>query len=195
MGLGRKLAVATTAVSAATALFTAAPATAAPAGIDWKPCPTGQGVDCGKVTVPLDWDHPEQGTIQIALARRKATDPAHRIGSVLMDPGGPGGPGAGSVQGGWSLSPKITARFDTVGFDPRGVGDSTAVRCGLDETTAPNPQLPKNAAEFRQLLSYNRALGRSCARITGPLATHVDTRSVVRDMDAIRAALGDRKLT
>ena len=195
MGLGRKLAVATTAVTAATALLTAAPAGAAPAAIDWKPCPTGQGVECGKLTVPLDWDRPGDGTIQLALARRKATDPAHRIGSVLMDPGGPGGAGAGEVQSGWSLSPKVAARFDTVGFDPRGVGESTAIKCGLDELTAKNPVLPKDSGEFQQLLAYNRALGRSCDRITGPLASHSDTRSVVRDMDAIRAALGDQKLT
>ncbi|WP_033294252.1 alpha/beta fold hydrolase [Amycolatopsis jejuensis] len=192
MGLGRKLAIA--GIIALTAGVTATPATAA-APIGWKPCPTAPGVECGTLTVPLDWDHPDRGTTGIALARHKATDPAHRIGSILMDPGGPGGAGAGEVQDGWSLSPRITARFDTVGFDPRGVGQSTPVRCGLDEITADHPQLPKNSAEFQQLVSYNRALGRSCRRITGPLAEHVDTRSVVRDMDAIRAALGDEKLT
>ncbi|WP_020657464.1 alpha/beta hydrolase [Amycolatopsis benzoatilytica] len=195
MGLGRKLAAVTTAVCAATALFTAAPADAAGQGIDWRPCPTGHGVECGKLTVPLDWDRPGDGTIQLALARRKAADPAHRIGSVLMDPGGPGGAGATSVQNGWALSAKVLARFDTVGFDPRGVGNSTQVRCGLTESTAQYPALPKSPAEFQQLLDHDRALGQSCARITGPLADHVDTRSVVRDMDAIRAALGDQKLT
>ncbi|GAA3586518.1 alpha/beta hydrolase [Amycolatopsis ultiminotia] len=182
--------------TAATALAgMAAGVPAAASGIDWKPCPAASGVDCASLTVPLDWDHPGNGTIQLALARRKATDPAHRIGSVLMDPGGPGGAGAGEVQNGWSLSPKITTRFDTVGFDPRGVGQSTAVRCGLDEISADDPQVPKDAAEFRQLISYDRALGTSCARNTGPLAEHVDTASVVHDMDAIRAALGESKLT
>ncbi|RJQ80227.1 alpha/beta hydrolase [Amycolatopsis panacis] len=193
MGLGRKIAVLTTALTALAGMAAAVPAAAS--GIDWKPCPTATGVECGTVTVPLDWDRPGDGTIQLALARRKATDPAHRIGSVLMDPGGPGGAGAGEVQDGWGLSPKVTARFDTVGFDPRGIGQSTSVRCGLTEITADNPQLPKNAAQYRQLLAYNRALGTSCTRVSGPLTEHVDTKSVVRDIDAIRAALGDPKLT
>lgn len=194
MALGRKLTVVTATATTLAALL-AAPAGAARETVDWKPCPTAAGVDCGTVTVPIDWAHPGDGTIQLALSRRKATDPAHRIGSILMDPGGPGGAGAGEVQDGWTLSPAITARFDTVGFDPRGVGQSSPVRCGLTEVTAPNPQLPKNVAEFRQLTARNQALGTSCAKTTGPLASHVDTTSVAHDIDAIRAALGESKLT
>ncbi|QRP47629.1 alpha/beta hydrolase [Amycolatopsis sp. FDAARGOS 1241] len=192
MGLGRKLTVVAAAVPTLAALL-AAPAGAA--GIDWKPCPNATGVDCGTVTVPIDWANPSGGTIRLALARRKATDPAHRIGSVLMDPGGPGGEGAAEVQDGWSLSPAITARFDTVGFDPRGVGRSNPVRCGLDAVTAPEHQLPRAPREFRELAARNRALADSCAKSTGPLADHVDTASVARDIDAIRAALGESRLT
>jgi pimeloyl-ACP methyl ester carboxylesterase len=196
MGLGRKLALVATAATAVAAMLPGAAAGAAPSGsVAWKPCPTGKNVECGTVTVPIDWDHPDHGTIQLALARRKATDPSARIGSILMDPGGPGGSGAGEVQDGWSLSPEITRRFDTVGFDPRGVGQSNPVRCGLTEVTAPDPQLPKNASEYAQLTAYNRALGASCAKNTGPLAGFADTKSVVHDMDAIRAALGEAKLT
>jgi pimeloyl-ACP methyl ester carboxylesterase len=185
-----------TALAVTGSLLTAVPASAAEAGtVDWKPCADAPGVDCGTVTVPLDWAHPGQGTTTIALARRKAAGPQARIGSILLDPGGPGGAGAGAVKGGWGLSAGIATRFDTVGFDRRGVGDSTQIRCGLDEVAADHPQVPHDQAEFEQLAQYNRKLGESCARITGPLARFADTESVARDMDAIRAALGDRKLT
>ncbi|KAA2260449.1 alpha/beta hydrolase [Solihabitans fulvus] len=199
-----KLLVATIGVAAVVPL-TGAPAEAAQANptgstapastVDWKPCPDAPGVDCGTVTVPIDWSKPGGDTIQISLARRKATDPAARIGSVLMDPGGPGGPGAISVKQGWTLSPAITRQFDTVGFDPRGVGDSHPVLCGLAEETAPFPVVPHSPEEFQQLLDHNKALGESCRAHTGPLFEHVDTVSVVHDMDAIRAALGEQKLT
>jgi pimeloyl-ACP methyl ester carboxylesterase len=187
-------AIAVTAVTGS--LLTAAPASAAEAGsVDWKPCADAPGVDCGTVTVPIDWAHPDRGTTSIALARRKATDPAKRIGSVLMDPGGPGGPGAGQVKEGWGLSAEVGKRFDTVGFDPRGIGDSTQVKCGLAEFIADHPEVPRDQAEFEQLAQYNRNLGESCTRLTGSLARFADTESVARDMDAIRAALGDKKLT
>lgn len=184
-----------TAAAVLGSLLAATPASAATGAIDWKPCPDAPGVDCGTVTVPIDWAHPDRGTANIALARRKATDPRARIGSILMDPGGPGGPGAGQVEAGWSLSPEVTKRFDTVGFDPRGVGESTQIKCGLDEIIADHPEVPRNQAEFEQLAAYNRKLGESCDKLSGPLGRFGDTKSVARDMDAIRAALGDKKLT
>lgn len=193
-GVSKRLATAAAATAVLGSVLAATPASAAPS-IDWKPCADAPGVECGAVTVPIDWAHPDRGTASIALARRKATDPQARIGSVLMDPGGPGGPGAGEVKGGWSLSPEITKRFDTVGFDPRGVGGSTQIKCGLDEVIADYPQVPRNQAEFEQLAAYNRKLGESCNRLSGPLGQFGDTESVARDMDAIRAALGEKKLT
>jgi pimeloyl-ACP methyl ester carboxylesterase len=196
LGVGKRLLTAAAITAVAGGLLAAAPASAAEAGtIDWKPCADAPGVDCGTVTVPIDYGHPGAGTTSIALARRKATDPQARIGAVLMDPGGPGGPGAGQVKAGWSLSAAVTRRFDTVGFDPRGIGDSTQIKCGLDEVIADHPLVPANQAEFEQLAQYNRKLGESCGRLTGPLARFADTRTVARDMDAIRAALGEKKLT
>jgi pimeloyl-ACP methyl ester carboxylesterase len=194
LGVHKRLLTAAAATAVLGSLLTAAPASAAES-VDWQPCADAPGVDCGTVTVPIDWAHPDQGTTTIALARRKATDPQARIGSILMDPGGPGGPGAGEVKAGWTLSAEITKRFDTVGFDPRGVGDSAQIKCGLDELIADHPQVPRNQAEFEQLAAYNRKLGESCNRLTGPLAEFGDTKSVVRDMDAIRVALGEPKLT
>jgi pimeloyl-ACP methyl ester carboxylesterase len=194
LGVPKRLLTAAAATAVLGSLLTAAPASAAES-VDWQPCADAPGVDCGTVTVPIDWAHPDQGTTTIALARRKATDPQARIGSILMDPGGPGGSGTGEVKAGWTLSAEITKRFDTVGFDPRGVGDSAQIKCGLDELIADHPQVPRNQAEFEQLAAYNRKLGESCNRLTGPLAEFGDTKSVVRDMDAIRVALGEPKLT
>ncbi|MEV4055092.1 alpha/beta hydrolase [Amycolatopsis sp. NPDC049688] len=193
-GVGKRWLTAVAVTAVLGSLLTATPASAA-GTVDWQPCADAPGADCGTVTVPIDWAHPDRGTTTIALARRKATDPGARIGSVLMDPGGPGGAGAGEVKAGWSLSAEITKRFDTVGFDPRGVGDSTPIKCGLAELIADHPPVPRNQAEFEQLAQYNRKVGESCTRITGPLAQYGDTKSVARDMDAIRAALGEPKLT
>ncbi|MEU4246284.1 alpha/beta hydrolase [Amycolatopsis sp. NPDC026612] len=193
-GVGKRLLTAAAVTAVLGSLTAATPASAAEP-IDWQPCADAPGVDCGTVTVPIDWAHPDRGTASIALARRKATDPQARIGSILMDPGGPGGAGAGEVKAGWTLSAEITERFDTVGFDPRGVGDSTQIKCGLDELIADYPQVPRNQAEFEQLAAYNRNLGESCRRLTGPPAEFGDTKSVARDMDVIRAALGEAKLT
>ncbi|WP_086852050.1 alpha/beta hydrolase [Amycolatopsis kentuckyensis] len=193
-GVGKRLVTAVAVATVLGSLLAATPASAAES-VDWQPCADAPGVDCGTVTVPVDWAHPDRGTATVALARRKATDPQARIGSVLMDPGGPGGSGTEEVKNGWSLSPEITRRFDTVGFDPRGVGASTRISCGLEELIADHPRMPRNQAEFEQLAEYNRKLGESCNRISGPLGQFGDTKSVARDMDAIRVALGEPKLT
>ncbi|MGC9669568.1 alpha/beta hydrolase [Planosporangium sp. 12N6] len=179
----------------------AAPVTpASPAGAtaDWKPCtdlpPQAPAVDCATVTVPIDWSKPDGPTIGIALARQRATDPTARIGSVLVDPGGPGGSGVDWVKGGPVLSPEVNRRFDVVGFDPRGVGGSSPVRCDLDVELEPVPAIPHDRAEFDRLVAHNRALGASCRALTGPVFDFLDTASTARDMDAIRAALGESKL-
>ncbi|WP_410568036.1 alpha/beta hydrolase [Amycolatopsis sp. cmx-4-61] len=193
-GVARRLVTAVAVTTVWGGLLAATPASAAES-VDWQPCADAPGVDCGSVTVPVDWAHPDRGTTTVALARRKAADPRARIGSVLMDPGGPGGSGTEQVKNGWSLSPEITRRFDTVGFDPRGVGASGRISCGLEELIADHPRVPRNQAEFDRLAAYNRKLGESCDRLSGPLGRFGDTKSVARDMDAIRVALGEPKLT
>src|SRR3954454_20819650 len=99
LGVHKRLLTAAAVTAVLGSLVTAAPASAAES-VDWQPCADAPGVDCGTVTVPLDWAHPDRATTTIALARRKATDPQARIGSILMDPGGPGGAGAGEVKAG-----------------------------------------------------------------------------------------------
>jgi pimeloyl-ACP methyl ester carboxylesterase len=171
---------------------------AAPPAIDWQPCPDpdAAGADCATIEVPLDWSKPRGEKIQIGLARRQATDPSKRIGSILVDPGGPGGSGVAMVMYSEPFTDEVNARFDRIGFDPRGINTSSQLLCDADLTTAAlDARHPTSQAEFDELASLNRAAHDSCRENTGPLANHVDNLHTVRDMDAIRAAVGDRKLT
>ncbi|MFI6038564.1 alpha/beta hydrolase [Streptomyces sp. NPDC051315] len=180
----------------------AAPSTGAPSPghIAWKPCtpPSGEGgFECATLTVPVDWKRPRGATIDLALARHLATDPERRIGSLLINPGGPGGSGvdfAFSAPG--SFSPGLLERFDIVGFDPRGVGLSNPVRCDEDRVAAQATLLhPDSAASFAALREANRALGENCLDLTGALVGHMDTASVIRDMEAIRVGLGEKRIS
>jgi pimeloyl-ACP methyl ester carboxylesterase len=172
---------------------TAAPAPTAASAIVWGPCAEDPTIECGTMTVPVDWNRPHGPTIDLALARRKATDPAARIGSLLVNPGGPGGSGVDLVLGG--VFQTLGTRFDIVGFDPRGVGRSHPVVCSADLLAQrPSPVLTSQA-DFDRVVSYNRQLWTDCRAHTGPLMEHADTLSVVRDLDAIRAALGERQLS
>jgi pimeloyl-ACP methyl ester carboxylesterase len=168
---------------------------AAAAPVKWRPCEEDATAECGTVRVPVDWAKPRGPQFDVAVARRKATDPAHRIGSLIINPGGPGGSGVDFALGGADyFSPELRQRFDIVGFDPRGVARSHPVVCSLDLLTkAPSPEL-HSQAEFNRLVAFNRTLGNDCRTRTGPLFDHVDTLSVVRDIDALRVALGERKI-
>jgi pimeloyl-ACP methyl ester carboxylesterase len=165
--------------------------------INWQPCgEDAPGVDCATIEVPLDYARPHGKQIHIGLARRPATDQAHRIGSVLVDPGGPGGSGVAFVMGGDTVTPDVAARFDQVGFDPRGINTSSQLLCdaGLDDQVNAAKH-PTNQAEFDRLATLNRALHDSCRANSDGLAEHVDNLNTARDMDAVRKALGEKKLT
>lgn len=164
--------------------------------VDWRPCPEAPDVQCGSLTVPLDWDDPDGPTTHLGLARRPAKDPTRRIGSIVMNPGGPGGSGVSLVERGPVFTEPVEQRFDVVGFDPRGVNTSERVLCDTDlrdeylEATHPT-----TGEEFDDLVDLARLHVRDCRERTGPVADHVHTLQTVRDLDAIRAALGERKLT
>ncbi|GAA1644822.1 alpha/beta hydrolase [Actinoplanes couchii] len=176
----------------------AAPASARPAEptVAWAACADQADVQCGSVTVPIDWSRPGGATLDIALARRPAGDPTARIGTLVINPGGPGGSGVAQVKGGIAdhLPAEVRRRFDLVGFDPRGVADSSQMKCLPSGLTAAH-YLPTTSAQFDQLRAGNKAASESCHEVSGPLAGFLDNLSVVRDIDAIRAAVGDRKLT
>ncbi|WP_158587948.1 alpha/beta fold hydrolase [Actinomadura logoneensis] len=185
-----------TATASASGTALAAPSTApAPA---WGPCPGGGRARCADVTVPLSWADPRGRIITLRLSRLSALDRKHRIGTLLVNFGGPGAPGAELVaEGGEALMPApLRNRFDIVGFDPRGVGASTAVTCGGPALSADVPVFPHSPAQFASVRRQSAAYGQSCVRSSPPgLAAHVDTPSAARDMDAIRAALGEKKVS
>jgi pimeloyl-ACP methyl ester carboxylesterase len=180
----------------------AAPVAASVPGsaIDWQPCGDASNpatrLECATVKVPVDWTKPRGPRFDLAIARATATDPAKRIGSLLVNPGGPGGSGVGfALAADDVFSPQLRERFDVVGFDPRGVGGSKAVTCDSDRLDPTVTFYPETAAQFGALRTANRALGQSCRELTGPVFNHVDTTSTVRDMDAVRAALGESKIS
>jgi pimeloyl-ACP methyl ester carboxylesterase len=182
-------------------------ATATGAGVavprlDWQPCgDEAPGFECATVQVPLDYDRPRGAKISLALTRLPASGPGARIGSIFFNPGGPGGSGVEFVQGlGRDLySDEVRARFDLVGFDPRGVARSTPLQC-FDTTeealaaTAPFP-FPVTRQEERIWIQADRAWAEACAERGGPILDHMSTANVARDMDLLRRAVGDRKMT
>jgi pimeloyl-ACP methyl ester carboxylesterase len=172
-------------------------ATAGPsAGVHWEPCPQDPTAQCGTVSVPVDWARPGGARIDLALVRLPATDPAARIGALVDVPGGPGDSGVDRVlsnRGRFIAS--LNRRFDIVGYDARGIGRSHPVLCSEDLRELEPVPVPASQAEFEARVAYNQRLRADCRARTGPLFDHVDTRSGVRDLDVIRAALGERKLT
>ena len=188
-------------VAALAAVSLAAPAAeAAPAQpartITWAPCAEDATVDCGTLVLPINWDSPRDGTFSLAVARRKAKVPSERIGSLVFDPGGPGGPGVATLLGSPNMfSPQLQNRFDIIGFDPRGVGQSQAIKCD-SAVLATAPTAPADTPKgYADAVAFNRKLLDDCRKVSGPLVDHVDDLSVVKDIDAIRAALGEQKLT
>jgi len=185
----------------ATAAPTAAAAAAAAAvpSLDWADC--GDGFQCATARVPLDSGHPRGAKISLALIRLPAGDPARKIGSIFINPGGPGGSGVDFVRAAGPIlySDEVRARFDLVGFDPRGVIGSTPLRCfeTFDQALAVLPPMafPVTRAEERIWIRSDRALARACARRGGAILDHMATADVARDLDLLRRAVGDDKLS
>ncbi|MGN5382348.1 alpha/beta fold hydrolase [Streptomyces lasalocidi] len=187
-------------VLAGTAVPAGTPTTSA--AIAWHDCHTEHTparLECATVTVPLDWSRPGGPQIDIAVDRLRATDPARRIGVLLTNPGGPGGSGVQDVAAeGAGPGPEFDVlheRFDIIGFDPRGVGSSTAVRCPVPLKDRSVSSFPTTQTGYHRLLEANRRAGTECARRTGPLIRHVDTISAARDIETIRVALGERTVS
>ncbi len=161
----------------------------------WRDC--FDVFNCGTMRVPLDHTKPAAGDIHLALIRHQATDPENKIGSLLVNFGGPGGPGVAGLQDSIEDFPEaLLERFDIIGFDPRGVGQSSAVDCvdnfDVFEDVDPSPDTP---LEIDHAINSARELGRDCQRRSKALIQHVNTEAAARDMDLIREKLGDDKLT
>jgi pimeloyl-ACP methyl ester carboxylesterase len=161
----------------------------------WADC--GSGFSCAEVRVPRDYAAPTDGYLNISMIRAAAAKRDKRIGTLFMNPGGPGGSGVDWVREGVDAFPQaVRDRFDIVGFDPRGVNTSTAVRCidNLDGHDALDMS-PDSDAELEALISAAEEYAAACARRNEATLAYLSTDAVVRDLDLLRQAVGDEKLT
>ncbi|MGQ0434270.1 MAG: alpha/beta hydrolase [Microthrixaceae bacterium] len=163
-----------------------------PEPIEWTKCPQGE---CARVRVPLDYSNPTGRMIELAVSRSAAS--GDRIGALFVNPGGPGAAGTDLPPVLATVLPKeIHERFDIVGVDPRGVGGSAPIDCGIDPTELygvdPTIETPEDSAA---LLAVSKAYVDDCTIKFGDLLPFVSTRDVAKDMDAVRAAMGDAQLS
>ncbi|HEX4866066.1 MAG TPA: alpha/beta hydrolase [Acidimicrobiales bacterium] len=165
-----------------------------PVPIDWAGC--GGGFQCATVAVPVDYADPGGATLELALIRRPAGSPDRRIGTLLVNPGGPGASGVRRVRRGFTISAEVADRFDIVGFDPRGVGDSTPVSCGSTVAAFRGQDLdPDTPDEARALDAAARAVADECASTEGDRLGHLGTVEVVHDIEVIRRDLGEVQIS
>lgn len=165
-------------------------------GISWVRCGPMQ---CTTLKVPLDYANPKAGTTTLTVSRRPADKPDQRIGLLFTNPGGPGGPAAYTVPTfAQILGRDARARFDIIGVNPRGTGDADLAVCegkpGQDAPPMPNFVFPTNAEQVAVQLAndaYNRKL---CTQSKLPILSHMSTGDSARDLDAVRAALGERQI-
>jgi pimeloyl-ACP methyl ester carboxylesterase len=182
----------------------------------WRPCPevprqivgrgaSGMTYECASVAVPRDWTNPQRGgTYDVEMVRIRSENQKNRIGSLVLNPGGPGASGIdtavilsfGQQLGG--LPTAVTNRFDIVGFDPRGVGRSSPVKCisnaDQDESFGAEPD-PVSQAAFDEVVALNKKIAEGCEKKYGEQLPLFSTEQAAKDMDAVRAAVGDPKLT
>lgn len=165
--------------------------------LSWSEC--GTGFDCTDVTAPLDWDNPGEGEITLAVVRHQATGTAQ--GSLLTNPGGPGASGVELIRDSldFAVGAALIENYDVIGFDPRGVGESTAVTCfdaaGMDDYLYSIPAGKRGSAEWEaELLEAHKEFADACEANSGGILPYVTTINAARDMDLIRAVLGDTQL-
>ncbi|MFF4499750.1 alpha/beta hydrolase [Streptomyces sp. NPDC001401] len=177
-------------------------ASAADTSLKWTKC-TGSGLDprqqCATLEVPMDYARPGGPKIDLALSRIPSEKPSARRGALLLIPGGPGGTSLGDPSGkGQKLPQAVRDTYDLIGFAPRGNAPSTALSCGLDRADLALSKLrpwPAPDGSVTENMSNARRLSGDCARNGGELMRHLTTKNNARDIDRIRAALGERKLS
>ena len=165
--------------------------------LDWQPC--DDGFQCARLLVPFDYGRPDGRRFSLPVIRLPATDPSRRIGALVVNPGGPGGSGVQYALGARSEFPAaVRARFDIVGFDPRGVGASEALTCmtgpELDQYFATD-DAPANAAQLAGVVRQSKLYAARCEQHSAALLPYVGTQNAARDMDVLRSALGESQLT
>jgi pimeloyl-ACP methyl ester carboxylesterase len=165
--------------------------------LDWTTC--GTGFDCTDVTAPLDWENPGSGEITLSVVRHQAEGTA--IGSLLTNPGGPGASGVDLILDSldYAVGADLIENYDVIGFDPRGVGSSTAVTCfdaaEMDDYLYGIPTAARGTAEWEaELLDKHKAFADACEANSDGILPFITTINAARDMDLIRAVLGDKQL-
>ncbi|PRY59524.1 alpha/beta hydrolase family protein [Knoellia remsis] len=163
--------------------------------LQWERCSGGQ---CAELEVPLDYAKPDGETIKVSVLRVPAKKQSKRIGSLVVNPGGPGGSGVDYARSAdFIVGSGVRDRYDVVGFDPRGVGRSAPIDCltdsELDDFLGGDPT-PDDAAEQTEFASGAKEFAAACGSNAGPLLGHVSTVDAAKDMDILRARLGEDKL-
>jgi pimeloyl-ACP methyl ester carboxylesterase len=162
----------------------------------WERC--GSGQQCATITVPLDYSRPTGKTIELRARKVLARDRVGKIGTLFVNPGGPGASGMDFAAAAKSVfGAGLLRDFDIVGWDPRGVGQSTPVRCldteGMDAIMASDGS-PDNAAEVTDLENLSKEFAAGCLRRSGDLLAHLSTKDAARDIDVLRGIVGDSEL-
>ena len=171
------------------------------APIPWGECnPPGEDLQCARIRVPLDWDRPNGRTIALAVIRHLASKPEQRIGTLFINPGGPGDTGIGLVSGDPDGVDALGGgRFDVVSWDPRGTNASTRVRCFENRRSEARfwagVSIPTTNAASKRYRRKSAALARRCGEVSGRLLPHISTADTARDMDHLRELVGEEKLT
>ncbi|MBQ0881688.1 MULTISPECIES: alpha/beta hydrolase [Streptomyces] len=167
--------------------------------LKWRDCGV-PGFQCATMKAPLDYAKPSEGDVRLAVARKKATGPGERLGSLLVNPGGPGGSAIGYLQqyAGIGYPEEVRARYDMVAVDPRGVARSEPIEC-LDgremDAYTQTDVTPDDQGETDELVGAYQKFAEGCGADAPKLLRHVSTVEAARDMDILRAVLGDEKLT
>ena len=166
--------------------------------LSWQSC--NDGFECARLAVPFDYARPGGRRFSLPVIKLPASDPSHRVGALVVNPGGPGGSGVQYALGARSEFPAaVLARFDIVGFDPRGTAASEpALTCmtgpQLDKYLATD-DMPADAAQLATVVAQSKLYAARCARNSAALLPYVGTQNAARDMDVLRAALGEPQLT
>ncbi|MGW7277781.1 alpha/beta hydrolase [Streptomyces sp. NPDC054844] len=167
--------------------------------LSWRDCGV-PGFQCATMKAPLDYAKPTGGDVRLAVARKKATGPGKRLGSLLVNPGGPGGSAIGYLQqyAGIGYPEEVRAQYDMVAVDPRGVARSEPIECldgrEMDAYTRTDVT-PDDEGEASELVDAYQKFAEGCGADAPKLLRHVSTVEAARDMDVLRAVLGDEKLT
>lgn len=193
-------------VSAAHAKTTAGPATAEAPTINWESCADAewiahladvlpQGLQCGEMEAPLDYSNPTGEKVTLRMTKKPAT--GERVGSIFVNPGGPGGQGTMALGIGLSLGEEVTSKYDVIGIDPRGIGFSERLNCAsTDGIDFKNINFfPTNGAEVSAHIINDKKFRDECRHNNPRIARYMTTADLARDLDRAREAVGDKKMT